>query len=113
MKTPKPKSARASGPVTTEASGELLKKLLAVISTIIEYKSAVWWVGLLFFTVVGFVYWAFGFPTLSPIHPINWIASYCAFALFVALLARLVIVVVDAGLHKTLMLRYGHGQDDD
>jgi hypothetical protein len=46
----------------------------------------------IFLLLVTFVYWAYdNFGALSPIHPINWLLSYCTFALFMAALARLVI----------------------
>jgi hypothetical protein len=62
--------------------------------TVLRWPNAMWVVLAIFFALTGFVYWVYDtYGALSPIHPINWILSYCAFALFVAALTR---VAIDA-----------------
>jgi hypothetical protein len=56
------------------------------------YRSAVWPLLVLFLMITGFVYWIYtSFPPLSSMHPLNWILSYVACALFVAMLTRVCI----------------------
>src|SRR5713226_8076481 len=62
----------------------LVPIMVGVIATwaVVLSRKAMWVVFLAFLLVSSFVYWAYEtFPPLSPIHPINWILSYCAFAL--------------------------------
>jgi len=63
--------------------------------SVILWRGAMWIVGILFLAIAAAVYWIFEtLPASSPYHSINWIASYCAFALFVASLARALIDIV-------------------
>ncbi|HWN52573.1 MAG TPA: hypothetical protein VNO18_22595 [Xanthobacteraceae bacterium] len=57
--------------------------------TVVRWQNSMWWVFGIFLLLSGFVYWAHEtLPPVNPFHPINWILSYCAFALFVAALSR-------------------------
>ena len=65
--------------------------MVSVVATwaVIQWRAAMWGVVGLFVVIVVVVYWIYSsFGPLSELHPINWILSYCAFALFVAALAR-------------------------
>jgi hypothetical protein len=61
----------------------------------VRWPNAIWVIVTVFFLMSAFIYWVYdSFGPLSPIHPINWILSYCAFALFVATLARVALDIV-------------------
>jgi hypothetical protein len=49
------------------------------------------WVFAAFVLLAILVYWLHGFPTMSPVHPANWILSYCLPALVFPMIVRLVI----------------------
>jgi hypothetical protein len=69
----------------------LAPMMVAVFATwaVILWRSAMWVLFAVFVVLFAFIYWAYvSFPPSSSIHPINWILSYCAFALFIASLAR-------------------------
>lgn len=56
---------------------------------------AMYFVFLLFCILAIAVYWIYdSAPLSSPLHPINWILSYCAFALVIAVATRLVAEIV-------------------
>lgn len=77
----------------------LVPLMVSVIATwsVLQWRNAMWIILAIFFVIVGFVYWIHtSFGPLSPIHQINWILSYCAFALFVAALVRLVVDALTA-----------------
>jgi hypothetical protein len=72
----------------------LVPLMVGVVSTwaVLRWPNAMWYVFASFIILSGFVYWAYQtFPPSSEIHPVNWILSYCAFALFSAALFRLII----------------------
>jgi hypothetical protein len=76
----------------------LIPLALGVFSTWIAviYKRSIWCLVGIFLALSAFVYWIFvTFPPLSTIHPINWIFSYVAFALFVAILCRALIDLLE------------------
>jgi hypothetical protein len=65
----------------------LIPLVLGVLATcsVIRWGSAKFVVGGLGIILAIFVYWALVFfPVSSPMHPINWILSYCVIALGVA-----------------------------
>lgn len=69
----------------------LIPLMVGLFSTwcVVRWHQAMWVVLVLFIMLCIFVYWAYEtYPPLSAIHPINWVLSYCAFALFVAVLLR-------------------------
>jgi hypothetical protein len=63
--------------------------------SIFRWRNAMWVVLAIFVPLAGFVYLAYdSYGPLSPIHPVNWILSYCAFSLFIAALAGVTMDVV-------------------
>jgi hypothetical protein len=67
----------------------------------IQSRAAMWVIFLLFILLTGLVYYLYtNFPPISPVHPVNWILSYCAFALLFAALARLFIDLMGVGRTK-------------
>jgi hypothetical protein len=72
----------------------LVPCMVAVISTwqVMRRASAMWVIFVSFLVLAGVVYYVYdSYPVLHWIHPVNWIASYCAFALFVAALSRVAV----------------------
>src|ERR1700719_4425194 len=68
--------------------------MVAIVATWAAVKSigATWAIFVIFLVVVGLVYWIYtSAPTLDPIHTVNWILFYCAFALLFAALTRLIV----------------------
>jgi hypothetical protein len=62
---------------------------------VIRWRGAMWIVLVLFFAIVVTVYLIYeNLPPSSGLHVIGWIASYCAFALLVAVAVRVLIDIV-------------------
>jgi hypothetical protein len=69
----------------------LMVAVMAVWS-LLNFRNAIWGVFVAFCITFAFVYWVYtSFPPENPIHAINWVLSYCLFALFVAALGKLVV----------------------
>jgi hypothetical protein len=66
--------------------------MVAIVASwaVMRWRQLMWAIFAIFIVVAVCVYWIFDtFPVTDPIHAINWVLSYCAFALLVAALGGL------------------------
>lgn len=62
---------------------------------VLRWPKAMWAVLAIFLMLTSVVYYVYdNLGPLSPVHPINWVLSYCVFALCLAALTRLTIDAV-------------------
>ncbi len=72
----------------------LMVGVVGTIAVLISLSRALCVIVPVFLILAGIVYWIFvSFPVGSPLHPINWILSYCLWALLFAAIAGLALMV--------------------
>jgi hypothetical protein len=69
---------------------------VVAVSALLRYRAAIWFVLTAFLIITAFVYWVYETkPPDDPIHAVNWILSYCAFALLMATVGKLAMVLAE------------------